>query len=573
NEISFSTSLYTLNSSSKQESRAMGVNYIVEEEEWPLYSSQSSSRVTPTLSLHGSAGMLGYLHSGTWGTSVTPYSDLNNIEFFFSGDQLTSNDTPVYWSDISDSGKDSLRVYAYSPKSLGNTPVGGESPLGVAANGVPTINYTVPHNVLQQHDLITATSLSVDKDYRTPISLPFTHALTAIRFKVDIDCTIKSISVNNVYNKGTYIFGEDWVVDNMSKDSYTIPGDSLVKESHTLMLLPQDLPDGSEVVLVYNDGAVDDKTIRTDISSFVWEPGKLITYTLYAAEDSDYIYFDLAAGKVNISPSGYSGYVYVSGYAEPQLVQGSHLPTNTYYVYQSSTSDKPEFAAFNKYNTGYKSYSDFQNMVNCYIPDYDPVKYNEELWSNYITNNTNVEEVIEVWDDAKYVRGADVTGENKKNVAVVRDVGRTHTTNTITVLGGAGFVCKMTIDNLYSTYQSSDKSGYRVDGPFNYKPQTANSKLYVNIVGDNRFGNIHYCNFTRGNESEIIFDGTGSLTVADADFYKGKYNRYSISGYYSNHHASVIGGSDEESNDKSYGIRFKGGVIFAGSTTAENCSA
>ena len=552
----------------------MGVNYIVEEEEWPLIESYASSRVSPTQRLQGSAGILGYIYSGNWSSTATIASELDNVEFFFDADELNSTDVPVYWSDISDSGKDSLRVYAYSPKSLGNTPVGGVSPLGVDANGVPTMSYTVPKNVLLQNDLITAVSTSVHDEYRMPISLPFEHALTAIRFKVGFDCVVKSVSINNVYNKGIYTFGEDWIIDNSSKDSYTIPGDSLVKESHTLMLMPQDLPDGATIVLVYNDGKSADKTISVDISTLEWEPGKLITYTLHTAADRKYIYFDLSAGNVKLTPSGYSGYVYVSGYAEPQLVQGSHLPTNKYYVYQSSTSDKPEFAAFNRYNTGYKTYSDFQNMVNCYIPNYDPVMYNEELWSDYITDNQSVEDVIEVWDDAKYVRGADATGENKKNIAVVRDVGRTHTNNYISVTG-SNAKYNLFIDNIYSVIQDSESRGRAVGG-ISYVP-TGGSRLSVNLVGDNRMGCLHINN--KKNDT-IVIEGTGSLTVADTDFktkigpgpndYYGDKENY---GYVSNLQNSAIGNNTLEGCENVYGLYINSGVVFAGTTKTENCTA
>ena len=547
NELSFVSSLFSLDSEFGGGTRSMRGNFTVDVQNWPLYSSQSSSRVTPTFSLHGSAGMLGYLHSGTWGTSVIPYSDLNNIEFFFSGDQLTSNDTPVYWSDISDFGKDSLRVYAYSPKSLGNTPEGGVSPLGVAANGVPTISYIVPQNVLQQHDLITATSFSVDKDYRTPISLPFTHALTAIRFKVGFDCTIKSVSVNNVYNKGTYTFGEDWVVDKLSKDSYTIPGDSLTKNSHTLMLLPQDLPEGSEVVLVYNDGDVADKTIRADISSLEWEPGKLITYTLYAAEDSDYIYFDLAAGNVEISPSTYKGYIYVGGSSTPQLVQGVHSKDNRYYVYQSSR---------NHDSVSYKStgWSVAVNDGVCLLPNYHPVTYNNELWSDYITNNTEVEKVILAWSSA------------------VKSAGRDSTLNTIRVTGTLD--CNLVIDNLFSKFQT--KSNSRTTGGIAFIPtrlSVDSSTLNITAIGDNRFGNIYYSN-PSNNGSKIVFGGTGSITVADVDYVINTTDgNRGANGYYSNHWASVIGADDGTSTQDAYGIHINSGVIWAGSTAAENCTA
>lgn len=123
-----------------------------------------------------------------------------------------------------------------------------------------------------------------------------------------------------------------------------------------------------------------------------------------AAVRDEYIYFDLAAGDVNIGKETYTGHVYVGG--TPKPVTGRHLETNKYYVYQST--------ATNKDNTGYAKQEDFNGKINCRVPEYDRVKIKvdgeEKLWKDYITNNTDVKKVSQDWETAAVKDGRTALG-------------------------------------------------------------------------------------------------------------------------------------------------------------------
>ena len=278
--------------------------------------------------------------------------------------------------------------------------------------------------------------------------------------------------------------------------------------------------------------------VEEEIDELIWHTGLIaddedleikvlmILYKLPNAPDnpwktleSDYIYFDLSAGSITLNASTYSGYLWVDGIATN--FTGTHSAENQYYVFQSNNGDVTQ------------EYDDFG------VPVYERVTYNGEDWGSYITNNTNIAGVVSNWTSAA---GA---------------VGRISTDNYITVTGNGTY--DITIDNLWSTYNPSSTS--RTTGGIGF--DTSGGVLTVHAKGDNRFGNIHYSN-TNANGKLIFEDAEdgylpASITCAS---YNGKNNHYN----------SVIGGNDN-TKDSSYGITFNGGVIWAGSQTADNCTA
>ena len=64
----------------------------------------------------------------------------------------------------------------------------------------------------------------------------------------------------------------------------------------------------------------------------------------------------------------------------------------------------------------YASSDDFANRRNCRIPTYNLVKYNGQLWSDYVTNNTDVEAVIA----AMYLDGG-IEGAEKFIIENIKD--------------------------------------------------------------------------------------------------------------------------------------------------------
>lgn len=552
--ISFVTS-FSRQTKSASEDRVSGYLGITEEE-WRLNAEAVETKTSPVQTLDGmEAGVTGYLFAETWSDNLKSWApDLTNKKFLFVDNNLTAAADSVKWSEIGGSGK--IRIYAYAPYGLisGTTEITGE----------PVINYTVPDLAKDQKDIIAAVSSNYDHNYRKQVPLIFNHCLTAIRFKAGFDCTIKSITINGAYASGSYIIGGEWT--GSGSRSFTIDfgsgksvssQDMITDGENTLMLIPQTLGTGAEVVVVYNAG----QTIRASLAGMEWKPGKLITYTLnQEISSSQYTYFDLAAGNVDINANNYTGYVFVNG--DTTLVTGVHKPENKYYVYQSSDRDTKT----NRINTGWKTA--IGDAGGCRVPVYGPVMYKGQLWSEYITDNSVVEDVIEAWDNKANTAGASV------------DAKRTPTLHKIHITGEVE-TCNLTIDNIYSRYQTHGTVG-RTTGGIAYLPSGKASSLRIYTKGDNRVGCVHYANTSQTSGHKIIFEGTGSLTAADVNFRTDFFNdrgggenigvkESNEHTYFSNHWMSAIGNND--GNDHCYGIFINSGVIYAGTTKAENCSA
>ncbi len=533
----------------------------VEEEDWIV---EAGTKASPTVRLTGSAGVIAYMYDDPWTGKETPWPEMTNSEFVFEGNMLSAR-TPVRWTEVS---KERLKVYAYAPymelEGLG------------AAMSIP---YSVPAEVGEQLDIIVAKQdVVVDSEKNGSIDLDFQHILTAVRFKMGFgsNVKVKSLTVNNVYGAGLFSLGGNagsgWsFVDGVhfQNSSFSIDlgdgrefssGDMINEDDLTLMLIPQTLSSESSLTLEYTDGT-EVKSLVFPLDGKIWGPGRMVTYTLYNEAQNTRIYFDLAAGDVVINASGYSGKRYERQGEETVLidVSGSHSSANTYYVYQSTET----------------------NRGGDVPPTYPDVVHNGMSWPEFITNNPIVEDVIHAWDSKDGLSGA------------VRNAGRTATEYRIDVSGAVQ--CNLVIDNIYSKYHhikwkdddilpipNGKKHGdwvaqQRYFGGIAFRPIGSSARLTVNMVGDNRVGCVHYDNNSSG--TELVFQGTGSITVADADYNVIPWNYMTYIGvtamaedtYVSNHWNSAIGDSD--SGDHCLGIIINSGVVYAGTTKAENCTA
>ena len=272
-----------------------------------------------------------------------------------------------------------------------------------------------------------------------------------------------------------------------------------------------------EEVIYYVGLIADDEDLEMEVLTILYTLPNAPTPPWKTLEDG-IIYFDLAAGNVTINASTYSGYIFVNGVAT--AITGDHLSDNEYYVYQSNGSNV-EYA-----DNG--------------VPLYDRVRYNGNYWSAYIINNTNISSVVSNWTNA------------------AKAVGRADTANYITVSGAGNY--NVTIDNIWSTYNPSNTS--RTTGSIGYS-NTAGGVLTLYLKGDSRVGNIHY-NGTTAN-GKLIFEN-GDSNNLPASITCASYNGSS------NHYNSVIGGNDN-TGDSAYGITINGGIIYAGSQRADNCTA
>ena len=608
--IVFTTSLVT---QKPPQSKSFSESYSAVTEEWLL---APDTKAEITTKLDGKAKVIGLLSESGDVSSATPWEGFKDVTFTFNGDELTS--TPqVRWGSIPTKGNgtsiDNLKLYIYAPiesKTTTQSPEGNQvkvTPGFIGAvlpdegtSGAPVISYTIPRDKADQTDIITAhQEVARSTGFFKNVPLSFTHALTAIRFKMGFACTVKSITISGVYNKADYTIGSGWdgheicttdpkTPDSSWDGSYTIDfgeGKSVEADVNlfddVLMMIPQTIPfekNDNPILKVTYIAKNTEKEIKTSLKGIKWEEGKLITYTIHEKTALEYVYFDLNAGDVTITEEGYQGSVYINQGTGKYKVTGEHKSTNKYYVYQSAPNNTASPGYYK--NTGWSGEPDNSAIR---VPSYDlayvwldAAKTQKMLWTDYITNNTSVEDVIHAWDDengAGKVTSNDgrllsADKYNKTNAkGAVRNVQREATKNRIHVAGSLGEV-NLLIDNVYSTYQEVFQRG-RTTGGISFLP-TGTTTLTINMVGDNRFGCIHYTNTDKdSNKRKLVFEGTGSVTVADADYYVQTDG--GVTGYYSNRSCSAIGGNDN--TDHAYNIIINSGVIFAGGTKAEYCTA
>lgn len=546
----------------------------IAEELWTLQTARQDSvpsRGTLTNLLDGKAGVLGFQY-GDDGVK-TPIAANNNVEFKFSGDELLPVSNTILWNTIV---LKHLDIYSYAPY----LPVNTDNMKLLSASAPPQIDYIVPDQIADQQDLLVSKWISAEhenpenpEDYKfKSIHLTFHHALTAIRFRVGFECTVKSVEIKNVYNHGEYNFlQDDWTVvetpgapetpggpEVSPVRSYKVSfgedgkhfGTNQILTDEYMILMPQTLPAGAEIVLTCINADGSETAYTTDASGWVWSSGKRITYTFYKGKAPDTIYFDLALANVTINGSSYSGKVYRNG--QEETVSGTHISGNNYYVYQSTEANRAGIWDGNV----------------CTPPHYDGITIGGRPWSEFITDNPDVDQVIEAWD--------------KSHTGVATAVGRQATEHWIGISGAV--TCNLTIDNIFSTYQDVSPTNRTTAGitfvPTRGNNSVTNAVVTVKIVGDNRIGAVHYANNTTANNgNQIVFEGNGTLTVADVDGNTmagspgSEVGLDSGKGYWSNHWSSAIGGHDDSDEQISNGIVINSGIIFAGTTMAENCTA
>lgn len=225
----------------------------------------------------------------------------------------------------------------------------------------------------------------------------------------------------------------------------------------------------------------------------------------------NYIYFDLYKGNVTITNSTYSGKD-----KNGNNVSGTHSANNQYYVYQSKTSG------------------------NSYDSNGVPVYSNMSSWISTITNNSNVSDVVSKW---------------KTQASAV---GKTETNNRIHITTSTN--CNLTIGNIWSTYTDENPAGRSTASIAYVPPSNATGCLTVTLIGHSRLDGFHINNNNAKSSRVVITSNSlsNSLTVAST-----------VDG--GNYWSSAIGNCD--SNDSMYNLTISGGTIFAGTTSAENCTA
>jgi hypothetical protein len=180
-----------------------------------------------------------------------------------------------------------------------------------------SFTYTVPADATAQNDIVLAkATYSGDTDASAP--LKFEHIMSAVNVTVgDVaKGEIKSIIFKGVYNTGTYqLSTNNWAIhttnesNNLKTDykvvfkegsSFVVTGDeeegSLINAAGaTFMVLPQILPEGSVVEVVFNNGSRD-LNLTATIAGNQWVQGKTTNYKV--SIDENFVLNIVPTGKL-----------------------------------------------------------------------------------------------------------------------------------------------------------------------------------------------------------------------------------------------------------------------------------
>lgn len=242
---------------------------------------QRVTRAKPITSLedHGGFHVQAYcLDNGTSTGQFYMDTDVDRQD----GGVWSTSDHVYYWPG---EGR-ILSFYAWAPKDAFSIPDYQNR----------TLSYTVPDEVADQKDLVVAKRESVQGNLNQRLPLDFKHICTAVKFVVGSQMqpgTIQSVSLKGVTASGIYdMVADTWTLtDGATADfSQTLEkattgteadGTAITSDDATFMMLPQTLPDGATVEVVFRDNTTgQDRILTASIAGSEWPQGKTVTYKL-----------------------------------------------------------------------------------------------------------------------------------------------------------------------------------------------------------------------------------------------------------------------------------------------------
>ena len=275
--------------------------------------------VGSTTAFHSDFRVHAYLPDGTC------YIDGSKVDQY-SGSTWSESAGSHMWPD-----DNKLSFYASAPYTL----TGMSAFKADEVEGKITFSYETPrgsagNDAQLQPDLAFAYSACSKEDADGVASLHFSHALSAVRFvaKDIAGCTIRSISIENVYSSGdceaipaskSYA----WTVGSAT-GSYTQEFDVTLEDSQTgeqpitsadkyFMLVPQSVPDGAQIRIVLETNDNSTLTLTGALVGQVWQPGKLYTYSI-STDSINWTYVFEVTESINM-PNGTTASKYnVSSY-------------------------------------------------------------------------------------------------------------------------------------------------------------------------------------------------------------------------------------------------------------------
>lgn len=288
--------------------RAAAANEAITTDRYVLRSSESSDTLCVRAVVSDGIGKAAAKHATRASMQTTMYDQFNvvaqlkksdgNIAPRYYMNEVATKQGVVwqpsssiyYWPD-----NGSLRFLAWAPidAELDESPVKPSEDVNKT-----TIKYTVPADLSKQRDLVAAATgynASPVGGVCAPVSLQFKHLCTAVVVKTGATMapgTIKSVTVTNVRNSGTYdMLRSAWTLNNattsytvspnMATGSTTAEGTKLNADDATFMLLPQTLGAESKLEVMFHDNISGrDRLLTASLNGAEWPMGKTVTYRL-----------------------------------------------------------------------------------------------------------------------------------------------------------------------------------------------------------------------------------------------------------------------------------------------------
>ena len=240
------------------------------------------TRATPVGedTFYESFGVLASAYTGSWSETSCLMDYMYNVEVTKASGWTTN----YFWPG----GGRKVRFFAYAPYG------GSGIVLSDKTNaGAPTITYTVPAAVASQNDLLVAAPAAMDGTASATASLPFEHVLTAVRFVTGDDVlegNITKITLKGVYGSAVHTMGaSEWgdygatatFAQSCSVDVDGSADQEITSANATFMMLPQTLPAGAMIEIVYTDKLSNTlRTLTASIAGSQWPMGKTVTYRI-----------------------------------------------------------------------------------------------------------------------------------------------------------------------------------------------------------------------------------------------------------------------------------------------------
>lgn len=286
--------------------RAAAANEAITTDRYVLRSSESSDTLCVRAVVSDGIGKAAAKHATRASMQTTMYDQFNVVaqlkksdgniapRYYMNevatkqGDVWQPSSSIYYWPD-----NGSLRFLAWAPldAELDESPVKPSEDVNKT-----TIKYTVPAELSKQRDLVAAATgynASPAGGVCAPVSLQFKHLCTAVVVKTGATMapgTIKSVTVTNVRNSGTYdMLRSAWTLNdattsytvspNMATGSTTAEGTKLNADDATFMLLPQTLGADSKLEVMFHDNISGrDRLLTASLNGAEWPMGKTVTY-------------------------------------------------------------------------------------------------------------------------------------------------------------------------------------------------------------------------------------------------------------------------------------------------------